>query len=347
LGDAARLEHRALDAITAVRTAAADPTLAAVVVSRVPLLYSEGADATLDRPAYVRAGSSLARTRDGVALVQDDANFVAIVEPQSGRARAIALPAGKGGRRLFDRLRGNKKHKLDLEACVTVDEEGGTLLIAFGSGSRKRREKVALVRYCESAHPDVTVVHLPLLYAALRREEAFAGSQMNIEGAIHVGDRLRLFGRGNGAPRDGVQPVNATCDLAWPTVLAHLRAPDRSPPPAPTDIIRYELGELRGVPLGFTDAAVWRDATIYSAAAEDSPDVIRDGRVAGSAIGVIDAAGRTRWAPLTEPSGDIFEGKVEGLLPADGERDRVFVVVDADDPEAASLLCTVELRGPW
>lgn len=325
-----------------------DPTLAAVVTSRTPILYGEGADAALDRPTYVRAGSSLARTRDGIAVVQDDANFIAIVDPLTGRARAITLPAGHGGRRLFDRLRGNKKYRLDLEACVAVEERDGTLLIALGSGAKKRREKVALVRRCESPHPDVSVVHVPRLYKKLRQEEAFAGSQMNVEGAIRVGDSLRLFGRGNGAARDGLQPVNATCDLDWKAFVAHLHAPDDAPPPTPRNIVRYELGEIDDVPLGFTDAAVWRDSIIYSAAAEDSPDVIEDGRVTGSAIGVvIDGGGGTRWAPLTEPSGKIFDGKVEGLVPADSVSPRFFVVVDADDPEAASQLCTVELRGPW
>ena len=61
---------------------------------------------------------------------------------------------------------------------------------------------------------------------------------------------------------------------------------------------------------------------------------------------MIEPDGRARWAPLTEPDGRPFDGKVEGLL-ADGDADRVLVVVDADDPDAPSELCTVELRGRW
>jgi hypothetical protein len=37
-----------------------DPALEARVLSRTPLRYAEGADPDLDRPAHVRAGSSLA-----------------------------------------------------------------------------------------------------------------------------------------------------------------------------------------------------------------------------------------------------------------------------------------------
>jgi hypothetical protein len=327
--------------------AAVDDTLAAVVVTQTALYYVEGADASVDRPAHVRAGSGLAAVPGGIALIQDDANFIAVVTPGNARARAIPLPVGEGGLRQFDARRGNKKYKLDLEACVAVDTDAGTLLLALGSGSKRRREQVVLVRGWEAQRPDVTLVHVPRLYETLRREAAFAGSELNVEGAIYLGDRLRLFGRGNGEVRDDVRPVNATCDLDWRRLLAHLDDPDHEPAPAPANICRYELGTLGGIPLTFTDAAVWGGSVLYSAAAEASPDATRDGRVTGSAIGVIDGAGRVRWTPLVDDSGALFVGKVEGVTAAGRAGERVYAVVDADDPEAASLLCTVELRGDW
>jgi hypothetical protein len=333
--------------VSSPRIATRDPDLTAVLVGRVPLYYTDGADPSLDRPLQVRAGSSLARVPGGIALVQDDANFVALVDPDGLRVEAIPLPAGPAGRRQFDDRRGNKAHKLDLEACVGLDTDDGTLLLALGSGSTSARESVALLAGWESTEPRVTVLHVPRLYEALRTEHAFAGSELNIEGAIHLVDCIRLFGRGNGAPRAAVRPINATCDLDLPTLLAHLHAPDRNPPPTPTNVVRYELGMLGGIALSFTDAALRRDVVLYAATAEDSPDATRDGRVAGSAVGVIDAAGRTRWAPLTDAAGQPFVGKVEGLLAADGPTERLLVVVDADDPNAASELCTVELRGDW
>ncbi|MEX2154339.1 MAG: hypothetical protein WD825_13450 [Gemmatimonadaceae bacterium] len=319
-------------------------------MSRVSLRYTQGADAALDRPAHVRAASGLARTRAGLALVQDDANFIAIVSDDGALVRAMPLPAGEGGMRQFDDTRGNKAHKLDLEACVVVEDEGDELLLAFGSGSTSRREWVVLMQGLDSESPDVSAVYAPLLYEALRREHAFAGSELNIEGAVYLGARLRLFGRGNGAIRGGVRPVNASCDLDWTKLRAHLRDPWHNAPPGPSAIVRYELGALDGVPLSFTDAAVWGaggDAVLYSAAAEDSPDAVRDGRVAGSAIGIIGVAGETRWAPLVQESGEIFPGKVEGLAPVPQSRNHLHVVADADNPSEASVLFTVELRGVW
>ena len=320
--------------------------LEAIVEASTPLRYAEGADSALDRPALVRAASSLAWVPGGIALIQDDTNFIGVFDPDGARTRALALPTGHGGRRLFDDRRGNKAYKLDLEACVAVEHEGDTLLLALGSGSTPRREQVVLVRGWASGSPDVALVHVPQLYEALRAERAFSGSELNVEGAVVDGDRLRLFGRGNGAPRNDVLPVNATCDLDWTMLLAHLLAPDRDPPPPPVDAVRYDLGMLDGVPLCFTDAALWRGGTLYTAAAEASPDTVRDGRVVGSVVGTLDH-GATRWAPLTDRSGRLFEGKVEGVVVSRDASDRLFVVVDADDPEAGSLLCTVQLRGDW
>ena len=317
------------------------------MVARTLLHYSDGADARVDRPAHIRAASSLARVPGGIALVQDDANFLAVVEPGGARVRAVTLPAGDAGLRQFDDLRGNKAHKLDLEACVTVEHEGRALLVALGSGSTARREFIALVDGWESGATVAELVHAPRLYARLRAAEAFAGTDLNIEGAIVLGERVRLFGRGNGARRGDGTPVNATCDLDWTTLYAYLRAPAVAQPPAPTGMVRYDLGVLAGVPLGFTDAAVLGDVVLYSAAAEASPDATRDGRVTGSALGLIGGDGRTRWTALTEPSGALFAGKIEGIVPAEGDARRVLVVVDADDARAVSALCTVELRGDW
>src|SRR5829696_7409339 len=113
-----------------------DPALTARVVRSVPLLYAEGACAPLDRPAHVRSASGIARVAGRVAVIQDDANFVALIDPETGFAHAVTLPAGEGGVRQFDDLRGNKRFKLDLECCVTVDDDDGQeMLLAFGSGS--------------------------------------------------------------------------------------------------------------------------------------------------------------------------------------------------------------------
>jgi hypothetical protein len=128
----------------------------------------------------VRAGSSLAWVPGGIAVVQDDANFLAVVEPADARARSVTLDVGPGGLRQFDDARGNKRHKLDLEACVSLEEEGHALLVALGSGALPRREHALLVDGWERGRPHPTLVHVPRLYAALRAVADFAGGELNL-----------------------------------------------------------------------------------------------------------------------------------------------------------------------
>src|SRR5687768_7889644 len=112
-----------------------DVSLSARVINSTPLLYSEGSAAFLDRPAHIRAASGIVRVGSYLAIIQDDANFAALINSNSGEISAISLPAGKDGKRLFDDERGNKKYKMDLESCALVPHEGEEFLIAFGSGS--------------------------------------------------------------------------------------------------------------------------------------------------------------------------------------------------------------------
>ncbi|MDZ7632565.1 MAG: hypothetical protein U5K74_14750 [Gemmatimonadaceae bacterium] len=337
-------------------TSRLDRSLEARIVRRVPMHYADGADTSVDRPGHVRAASSMAWVGQRVALVQDDVNFVALVDPTSGLADAVTLPAGKDDLRQFDVERGNKKHKLDLEALTRVPSPGnaGTTLLAFGSGSKKRRENVITLRFSGRggalAPTTPTLVPLPELYAALRAETAFAGSEMNIEGALYLDGMIRLFGRGNGEASDDLHPVDATCDLDWRTLSEHIAAPTMRPLPSIGRVTQYDLGALNGVALGFTDAIpVHRTMVMYAAAAEASPDATRDGAVGGSALGMIPNDRRlpARWTPILDERGRPFDGKVEGLVLHRTDPRRALVVVDVDDHTRPSELCEVVLEGGW
>ncbi len=329
--------------MTQIRRARLDPTLAARIVRTVPLRYAGGADAALDRPGHVRAASGIVRVGGRIAVVQDDANFIALVDPATGLATAVTLPTGEGGARQFDDERGNKRFKLDLESCVVLRDGDGEMLAAFGSGSTPLRERIVLVRGLDSPDPEIEIVDGSALYARLRAATAFAGSELNLEGAAIVSSALRLFNRGNGAPRGDLRGVNATCDLDRAALLAFLRDPTHSPPP-PRTIVQYELGEIARLPLTFTDAAVLGDTILYTATAEDSPDATRDGPVAGSTIGIIDGD-EARWCEVQNADGSRYTGKIEGILPLDPER--VLVVIDRDEPGTPSELSEVVLEGDW
>jgi hypothetical protein len=322
-----------------------DPRLTARILRTAPLLYTEGADSGLDRPAHVRAGSGMAWVGERLAVVQDDAAFLALVDPATMEVRAVALEAAEGGVRQFDDERGNKHLKTDLEACVTLPHDGAEVLLAFGSGSTGKRERVLVARRLNTASPSTEMVDASSLYALLRAERRFSGSEMNIEGAALVGSVVRLFNRGNGAARDGYQPVDASCDLPLAALLAYLGDPS-GPPPTPDNVVQHHLDAIDTLRLGFTDATARGGTVYFSAAAEDSPDATRDGRVAGSVLGVLDDEGG-RWTLLVDAAGAPFDGKVEGIAFWRDHTHRLWAVVDADDPQRPSELCEIELIGDW
>lgn len=314
-----------------------DPRLSARIVSSTPLVYGDASAPELDRPPHVRAASGVVRIGGDLYIVQDDASFFA-VRRADGSVSAIDLPAGPGGRRRFEVALGNKMDKLDLESCVALD---GARVIGFGSGSHAVRERIAILDVASAA---ARVHDASELYAALRARAEFAGSELNVEGAVVLGGVLRLFQRGNGAARDGVEAVNATVDL---DVSAFLRWMDGGPLPALTNVRRYDLGHERGVAYGFTDATTIDSRVLYSAGAEDSPDVIEDGEVLGARIGVLEDQD-ARWTALLEPDGAPSVAKIEGIVSkSDGDHRRLYAVIDPDDPERPALLCEVALDGPW
>lgn len=325
--------------------ALSDQSLIARMVNSTSLLYEGGAIPELDRPAHVRAASGIAWVNDYFAIVQDDTNFVAIVDSMRKRVTAVTLPAGEGGKRQFDDGRGNKKFKMDLESCVLTSHKNQELLVTFGSGSNRYREKIVIMRDLKDTR-QAEVYEASALYSDLRSAEEFAGSEMNIEGAVFLNEKIRLFNRGNGSSSEKLAPINASCDIDWLSLYTYLINPEEKPPLI-ENIIRYELGNLDDLPLGFTDATNCGGKIFFSAAAEDSPDTVTDGRIAGSVLGVIDEHNKIRWTEVRDSSGNRFCTKVEGITFRKNEHNRVFVVVDQDSPNEPSQLCEVELLGDW
>ncbi|PSQ98232.1 MAG: hypothetical protein BRD48_07865 [Bacteroidetes bacterium QS_9_68_14] len=329
--------------------------LTARIVRSSPLTYDridDGAaeEGRVEAPGHVRAASALVRLIDRFALVQDDANFLGLVDSDTHEVRGVPLPPAPDGARVHDDQAhtGDVGSKLDLEACASDPGANREYLVAFGSGSHKTAEWVVTVDWQDKDHdgaPDTRLIETPAFHGRLRQDRAFAGSGLNVEGAVFMGpERLRLFQRGNADPRGDLQPVDATGDLSWPALKAYLADPIGTAPPAIENVIQYELGDLHGVRLTFSDAeALEEGITLFSASAENE----ETGEIVGSVLGIIDADGEARWAELLDEGGEPFEGKVEGLSRKPGETDHVYFVIDSDDADRASRVYEADLDGPW
>jgi hypothetical protein len=274
----------------------------------------------------VRAGSALVEVGGRLLVVQDDALAVAWVTLGRGDAPPAVEPwALEGpGRALL------KAEKPDFEAAIVGP---GGAVVLLGSGSTPRRRRIARLEIAEGR---AALLDAGTLYLAL---EGALGGAPNIEGAVLLGDVLRLFHRGSGAEPSATLDVPAAAlDGGMARVLA-MSSWDLGAVPS-------ALAPGRLVPLSFTDAAPGADGRVYYlAAAEDTPNAVDDGPVAGAAVGVL-RAGEARWTPLLEPDGTASIRKAEGVALAAGGGGG-YLVTDPDDEGTPAALCRVLLEGPW
>jgi hypothetical protein len=281
---------------------------------------------------WVRSGSALVRFGKRLALIQDDALWLAWLDGD-GELKAESLTTDASGERLFY----DKRKKPDFEAAAVVAGAPERLLV-FGSGGLASRERVAILSESQA----VRLVEATELYANLRRELALAGAELNIEGAFVDGTRLVLCSRGNAAPSGDIEASDATVELQLTELMAYLDAPRVTPIPRLGQIQRYQLGQLDGVSLTLTDAALHRGRRYYVAAAEASADAIADGPVYGVSLGVL--SGDPHYALIEDESGGLLREKVEGLTPVP-DSDDWLAIVDADDVTKPSNLLRLRCHG--
>jgi hypothetical protein len=302
-----------------------------------PLHYDGGADPVLGLPAHVRAASALRRRGTRVILVQDDVNAIAVLDATSGVVRSVVLPAATDDARVFDDARGNKKHKMDLEACVALPDGR---LVALGSGSSPRRERLVVL---DDEVSRAEVREATSLYGRLRALADQRGAELNVEGAALQGDRLWLAQRGHG--KRATAQWNALLDIPLEAFVAWLDG--HAPAPPVRSVIEVRLGRsTQGVLFGFTDVALAVDGRLaFLACAEDSVDVRMDGPVSGCRFGWLDAS------TLVATTTDVLEAdgrpttlKLEGLESRPGSAVTFDVVADMDRPEEPALLAELRLE---
>lgn len=325
-----------------VLRASEDASLSARIVARHALHYRAPAPGF---PSFVRAGSSLSWFLGKLAVVQDDTLAIGLIDPVSFEVEALALPLREDGARTFDKVQGNKKDKPDLEASFVASWQGAPALFALGSGSHENRESFAVVVQHGSALAG-GLVHVPLFYAALRAQAGFLSSELNLEGAVLLGDTLRLFQRSNGALAAGYsESYCATCDVSFSALAAHLSDPAHAPLPTLSNVQHYDLGRIGAARLTFTDVALRADGNlVFSASAENSPNAYDDGEVAGSALGVLDAS-TARYTLLRGEQDQLALDKAEGLALLPERSDRALLVFDPDDHEQPASVAEVALQG--
>ncbi len=285
------------------------------------------------KPAHVSSASGVARRGDYVYVIGDELLSLAVFRmsrPGAGHLRGVleGEPLEEG--------EDPGQHKPDLEALTVLPPFAGSpygALLGLGSGSAPGRDRGFTWSLAAdgSLRGEPSTIDLAPLYGLLAERI----DELNVEGACVMGERLWLLHRGNHA-----DTTNVIAELALDEVLASLRG-DLAIDPGELDVLRsYDLGELEGVPLAFSDATpLGRDLLVFTASAEAQGDSGPDGAIRGSVVGSIDLDGEVQRLRTIDR-----RWKVEGVHATidTGVMDFLFVC-DQDEPGAASPLLSAAM----
>lgn len=287
------------------------------------------------RPLHLSAASGLVRIGSNLYVIADDEHHLGVFSTSidtPGRLLRVlpgTLPESKDAR---------KAVKPDFEALAFLPASeslpfGALLAVGSGSTAARKRAVILPVDAAGAVNAPPRVVDLSPLYDRLGSHI----KEINIEGAALQGDRLTLFQRGNlNNPKSACVSLN----------LLDFQAITSGTISAKDDIgfrvTEYALGEIRGVPLCFSDAvALPNGDLVFCAVAENTGDSYNDGTCVGAAVGIIKADGLLHSVlPLAHPH------KVEGIeASVQGSLVHILLVTDADDPEQPALLLSADIDG--
>ena len=283
------------------------------------------------RAPHMGAASGVVRRGDFIYVIADDElglGIFRVSDPGPGETKPVlpgSLPGDESER---------KSAKPDLEALTALPPfektpYGGLFGLGSGSDSGGGRDRGFFWAFAADGSLDgePKVIDLSPLYEMLRGELG----DLNIEGAAVLGEELWLFHRGNEGEAGNVVAEVALEDLAE-SLTGDLDIDVKEL----KELRSYELGEMDGVPLCFSDAtALADDLVCFTASAEGE----EDGDIRGSVVGTISTSGEVRRLRTIDR-----QWKVEGVHAAvdTGVIDFVFVC-DQDDEEVASPLLTASM----
>jgi hypothetical protein len=280
--------------------------------------------------AHVSSASGVVRRGDFVYVIGDDLLFLAVFrmsQPRPGSLRRV-LPGAQHA---------DAGDKPDLEVLTLLppfERHPFGALLGLGSGSAPRRDRgfVWALAADGSLRGEPSIVDLHPLYALLG--ERIDG--LNVEGACVMGDRLWLLHRGNRGSM-----TNVVAELSLAHVMRSLTGDLTIEVHELAAIRAYDLGDLDGVELTFSDATpLGGEVLAFTASAEAQPETgDGDRKIRGSVVGTIDLDGHVQRLRTIDR-----RYKVEGLHASieTGVMDFLFVC-DQDDPDTASPLLSAAM----
>lgn len=283
--------------------------------------------------AHWSAASGLVCVGKRLYVVADDELHMAVFDSSAMHAPGALVRLLEGD--LPHDKEERKKAKPDLETLALLPPLPGHphgALLALGSGSKPQRETGVLLALDAQGAPtgQLGTIDLAPLYAPLHQRFA----DLNIEGALKLGNDLLLLQRGNKA-----NALSACIRYTWSHMVPWLAGLQRQPP-SPRDVQPIDLGEVNGVPLSLTDGTpLHGGAWAFCAVAESTDDSYRDGACVGSAIGIVTPQGQISHLHLLAGA-----PKVEGIAAQATEGGwQITLVTDPDEPNTPAQMLQTQL----
>ena len=211
----------------------------------------------------IPSGSGIEKWQDKIYIIGDDSNFLYELNNNWDIINAI---------RLFDRPTDNnqriiKQIKPDLDAVTLVPPSH---LLAFGSGSLPEVRDVGILLNLAS-QDELEYLNFYDMYEMLRS----ITSQVNIEGACNVDDKVILLNRGDNNHSNQLIITN------WNRKQLNIEKQ--------LDIHFLDLPQIENINTGFTGCVHLpeTDVMIFCASAEDTSNGYDDGKIKGSLLGVM------------------------------------------------------------
>jgi hypothetical protein len=280
------------------------------------------------RPAHLSAASGVVRRGDFAYVIGDDELHLGVFRLSSqrpGRLRRVLagdLPTVRAER---------SRLKPDLEALTVLppfERHPYGALLGLGSGSAPERDRGFVCRLAADGAiaDDPAELDLGPLYRLLREHVA----ELNVEGAATMGEQIWLLHRGTSQAGS-----NLVAELSLERLMQSLRDDLCLDTDELQNVRRYDLGDIDGAELTFSDATPIADQLlVFTASAEAD-----DGHIRGSVVGTLGRDGSVQRLRTIDR-----RWKVEGVHAAidTGVLDFTFVC-DQDDPDAPSPLLSATM----
>lgn len=238
-----------------------------------------------NRPAYVVSASGLVRLENRIFIVADDELHLAEFDLRSSQpGRWFRLLPGM----LPSDYKERKKQKPDLETITRIQPDtyaaGGALLV-MPSMSRSNRVNGAML-HLENGQVSAESP-IPIDFSDIRNKLTESIDGLNVEGIAIQKKVTKLFHRGSKTKGKSV-----VVELDTEAFLHDLHDTHRPSSTCISKLREYDLGDIEGVGLSFTDAVPMSDGRIvFLAAAEATDDEYQDGASLGSSLGIMKGNG--------------------------------------------------------